>query len=348
MTPQRPATESPDTVSGSPSYAFEASYKGLKAVVTGGLGFIGSNLARRLVELGAEVVVVDSLQAKSGGNPANLAGFENRLRVRSLDLRDCMQLPDVFVGQDVIFNLAGLVSHIDSMTDPVSDLACNVHAQIVFLEACRKHAPRARVIFASTRQIYGRPVRNPVDESHPLHPVDVNGVHKVAAEEYHTLYNEVYGLQTVCLRLTNTFGPRMRIKDARQTFLGVWIRRVVEDGAFEVWGGQQKRDLAYVDDVVDAFLLAAISSNALGKVFNIGGCSPVTLLQLADLLVAIGGTGHYQTKEFPPERLRIDIGDYFADDRMFRQATGWQPNTTLNEGLARTLAYYRENLSAYV
>jgi UDP-glucose 4-epimerase len=348
MMPQRPTTESPDTAGASPSNSFEASCKGLKAMVTGGLGFIGSNLARRLAELGAEVVVVDSLQVNSGGNPANLAGFENRLQVRSLDLRDSNLFPEVLAAQDMIFNLAGLVSHIDSMTNPVSDLASNVHAQIVFLEACRKHAPQARIVFASTRQIYGRPIRNPVDESHPLHPVDVNGVHKVAAEAYHTLYNEVYGLPTVCLRLTNTFGPRMRIKDARQTFLGVWIRRVVEDEVFEVWGGQQKRDLAYVDDVVDAFLLAVASPNAQGKVFNIGGCPPVTLLQLADLLVATGGTGRYETREFPPERLRIDIGDYFADDRLFREATGWRPKVTLNEGLARTLSYYRGNLSDYV
>jgi len=348
MIPLQPSTENPEASGGSRPMPYEAPYRGLKAVVTGGLGFLGSNLARRLVELGAEVVVLDSLQANSGGNPANLRGMEDRLQVMHLDLRDSLQFPEVLAGRDFVFNLAGLVSHIDSMTDPVADLECNVHAQVVFLEACRKHVPQARVVFASTRQIYGRPLRNPVDESHPLHPVDVNGIHKVAAEAYHTLFNQVYGLQTVCLRLTNTFGPRMRVKDARQTFLGVWIRRVVEDGMFEVWGGHQKRDLAYVDDVVDAFLLAAVSSETQGKVFNIGGCSPLTLLELADLLVAIGGTGRYERREFPAERLRIDIGDYFADDRLFRQATGWKPKTTLKEGLARTLAYYRDNLGDYV
>jgi UDP-glucose 4-epimerase len=348
MIPEKPEKESPEASGGSPTNPFETSYKGLKAVVTGGLGFIGSNLARRLVELGAEVVVVDCLQANSGGNPANLRGVEDRLQVRSIDLRNCQRLAEVLPGQDIVFNLAGLVSHIDSMTDPISDLASNVHAQIVFLDSCRKHAPQARVIFASTRQIYGRPLRNPVDESHPLHPVDVNGVHKEAAEAYHTLYNEVYGLQTVCLRLTNTFGPRMRVRDARQTFLGIWLRRVVEDDVFEVWGGQQRRDLAYIDDVVDAFLLAGASASAQGKVFNVGGCPPVSLKELADLLVAIGGTGRYVTREFPPERLRIDIGDYYADDRLFRQATGWEPKIALHEGLARTLAYYRESLADYV
>jgi len=324
------------------------SLQGVRVLVTGGLGFIGSNLARRLVELGARVLILDSLRNNSGGNRANIKGIEDRLEVRIVDLRNCDELAHVFDGRSIIFNLAGQVSHIDSMSDPLEDLAANVHSQIVFLESCRKHALQSRIVFASTRQIYGRPRRNPVDESHPLHPVDVNGVHKIAAEAYHTLYYEVYGLETVCLRLTNTFGPRMRVKDARQTFLGIWLRRVVEDADFEVWGGQQKRDLAYIDDVVDAFLLAAVSPDISGKVFNIGGCPPVTLLELAELLVTIGRSGRYMKKDFPIERLRIDIGDYFADDRLFRQFTGWAPMIELREGLIRTLAYYRENLSDYV
>ena len=326
----------------------EAYCKGLRAVVTGGLGFIGSNLALRLVQLGAEVQVVDSLQPNSGGNAANLRGFEGRLKIHQTDLRNCQKLAEILDGQDAVFNIAGQVSHLDSMTDPVADLGSNVHAQIVLLEACRKHAPSARIVFASTRQIYGRPIANPVVESHPLHPVDVNGVHKVAAETYHALYSEVYGMQTVSLRLTNTFGPRMRIKDARQTFLGIWLRRVVEDDVFEVWGGSQKRDLAFVDDVVDAFLMAAASGNAKGKVFNVGGCDPVTLLELAELLVTIGGGGRYEKKEFPPERLRIDIGDYFADDQLFRRTIGWRPRVTLAEGLTRTLHFYREHIRDYV
>jgi UDP-glucose 4-epimerase len=323
-------------------------YGGLKTMVTGGLGLIGSNIAKRLVDYGADVLVADSLQPNTGGNPANLRGFEDKLRVRLLDLRRCQDSPEIFDGQNVIFNLAGHVSHIDSMTDPVADLGANVHAQILLLEACRHCAPRARIVFASTRQIYGRPVTVPVDESHPLRPVDVNGINKMAAEAYHSLYHDVYGLQTVSLRLTNTFGPGMRIKDARQTFLGIWLRRVVEDGVFEVWGGQQRRDLTYVDDVVDAFLLAAACGDAQGRIFNIGGCPPITLLELADLLVGIGGSGRYEIREFPPERLRIDIGNYFADDRLFRSLTGWTPKTTLEQGLTMTLAHYQKCLRDYV
>jgi UDP-glucose 4-epimerase len=323
-------------------------YRGSKVLVTGGLGFIGSNLARRLVGLGADVLVVDSLLPNTGGNCANLKDIEDKLRIQIVDLRNAEKIDSLLPGHQVVFNLAGTVSHLDSMTDPLSDMGANVHAQIVLLEACRRHIPEAWIVFASTRQIYGRPVSCPVDESHPIRPVDVNGINKDAAETYHTLYHQVYGMPTVSLRLTNTFGPRMRIKDARQTFLGIWIRRVLEGEVFEVWGGQQKRDLSYVDDAVDAFLVAAACPAAQGRVFNIGGSPPITLSGLAESLVAIAGRGAFEIKEFPPERLRIDIGDYFANDQLFRQVTGWAPKISLQEGLARSVAYFRNCLSDYV
>jgi UDP-glucose 4-epimerase len=328
--------------------SLDSYYGGLKVLVTGGLGFIGSNLARRLVALGGDVLVVDSMQQNTGANRANLKDIEDKLQIRIVDLSSCEEIAELLPGHDVIFNLAGRVSHIDSMTHPVSDLEANVHAQIVLLEACRRHVPEARIVFASTRQVYGRPSGCPVDESHPLHPVDVNGVHKIAAESYHTLYHEVYGLKTVSLRLTNTFGPRMRIRDARQTFLGIWIRRVIENGAFEVWGGEQKRDLTYVEDAVDAFLAAAALPATQGRIFNLGGCPPATLAEIAESLVAIAGSGSFQIKQYPPDLLRIDIGDYFADDRLFRKLTGWAPRVALDEGLARTVSYYRNRLSDYV
>jgi len=317
-------------------------------MVTGGLGFIGSNLARRLLEAGAEVLVVDSLLGNTGANCANLKDIESRLSIRVVDVRNAEKMACLVPGHKVVFNLAGTVSHLDSMTDPLSDMGANVHAQIVQLEACRRYAPEARIIFASTRQIYGRPLSCPVAESHPTCPTDVNGIHKVAAEAYHTLYHKTYGLQTVSLRLTNTYGPRMRIKDARQTFLGVWVRRVLEGGIFEVWGGQQKRDLTYIDDAVEAFLVAGACTVAQGRVFNIGGGPPITLISLAESLAATAGGGRFEIKEFPPERLRIDIGDYFADDRLFRKVTGWTPRVTLQDGLARTLEYFRNCLSDYV
>jgi UDP-glucose 4-epimerase len=328
--------------------AADAYYVGLKVMVTGGLGFIGSNLARRLAELGADVRVVDAMIPNFGGNRANLSDVADRLQIHIVNLSDRDAMAPLVRGCDVIFNIAGNVSHIDSMTDPVTDLEANVRAQIILLETCRAHAPGARVVFASTRQIYGRPAYLPVDERHSLRPVDVNGINKMAAEAYHTLYHQVYGLWTASLRLTNTYGPRMRIKDARQTFLGIWLRRVVEAGTFEVWGGEQRRDLTYVDDVVDAFLCTAAHGGLAGNVYNVGGCPPVSLTHLAETLVAVANGGRFECKEFPAERKRIDIGDYFADDRRFRESTGWNPRVMLEEGLTRSVAYYKRNFQAYV
>ena len=327
---------------------FASFYSGSNVLVTGGLGFIGSNLARRLVELGAKVLVVDSLVPNTGANRTNLRDLEGKVQIRIADVGKSAEIAPLLPGHDVIFNLAGKVSHVDSMRDPLSDLNANVRAHVVLLEECRHYLPNARIVFASTRQIYGRPISCPVDESHPVRPVDVNGINKAAGEAYHTLYHQVYGLHTVSLRLTNTFGPRMRIMDARQTFVGIWLRRVVEDRVFEVWGGQQKRDLTYIEDAVDAFLAAGACSAAQGRIFNIGGCPPLKLSELADLLVAVAGSGHFETRQFPPERRGIDIGDYFTDDRLFRRITGWAPKISLQEGLMRSIAYYRDRLHDYV
>jgi UDP-glucose 4-epimerase len=265
-----------------------------------------------------------------------------------VDVREADAVGALLADCEVVFNLAGHVSHIDSMYDPLKDLDSNARAQLLFLETCRLRAPHVRIVFASTRQIYGRPRRLPVDEDHPLRPVDVNGINKLAAEAYHTLYHEVYGMWTVSLRLTNTYGPRMRVKDARQNFLGLWLRRAVEGGVVEVWGGEQKRDLSYVDDVVDAFLAIAATTETAGQVFNLGGCPPIALLELAQLLISIAGCGVYECRSFPADRKRIDIGDYFADDRRMRAATGWQPKVSLSEGLARSIDYYRRFLGAYL
>jgi UDP-glucose 4-epimerase len=251
-------------------------------------------------------------------------------------------------GQDYLFNLAGQTSHQDSMEDPHTDLEINCRAQLTILEACRRYNPAVRIVFASTRQIYGRPERLPVDETHLLRPVDVNGINKMAGEWYHVLYNNVYGLRASALRLTNTYGPRMRVKDARQTFLGVWIRAIVEGKPFEVWEGQQLRDFTYVDDAVDAFLLAAASDEASGQVMNLGGDRVISLKDLADLLLEVNGGGKYTIRSFPPERKRIDIGDYYADFSRARSLLGWQPRVRLEEGLARTLAFYRRHLGRYM
>jgi UDP-glucose 4-epimerase len=323
-------------------------FTGRRVLITGGLGFIGSNLARTLTGLGARVSVVDSLVPEYGGNQRNLAGIASRMKVHVADVRDWPRLPSLVRGQDFLFNLAGQTSHMDSMTDPQTDLDINCRAQLAILEACRLHNPGIRIVFASTRQIYGRPDYLPVDERHPLRPVDVNGINKLAGESFHLLYSRVHGIAATALRLTNTIGPRMRVKDARQTFVGVWVRRLVEGEPFEVWGGDQLRDFTYVDDAVEAFLLAAARPEAVGEVFNLGGPPRVTLQRLAELLVEVNGGGSFVVRDFPADRRKIDIGDYYADGRLIARRLGWRPRTDLRTALARTVAYFRRELRHYV
>ena len=327
---------------------FKNIFAGRRVLITGALGFIGSNLARRLAELGAQVLAVDSLIPEYGGNLFNIAGLEDRVQVNISDVRDDHSMRYLVQGQDYLFNLAGQTSHMDSMNDPDADLEINCRAQLSILEACRKYNPAIKVVFASTRQLYGKPDYLPVDEKHLLRPVDVNGINKMAGEWYHILYNNVYGIRSCALRLTNTYGPRMRIKDARQTFLGVWIRLVVEGKSFEVWEGHQLRDFTFVDDAVEAFLLAAASEQSNGEIFNLGGDSVVSLKELADLVVEVNGGGEYLTRSYPADRKRIDIGDYYADFGRISSTLGWQPRTDLREGLGQTLAFYREHLAKYL
>jgi UDP-glucose 4-epimerase len=318
-----------------------------RALITGGIGFIGSNLARALVQLGAEVTLVDSLIPEYGGNLRNLAGIDQSVRVNISDVRDRHSLPVFVRGQHFLFNLAGQTSHMDSMTDPETDLEINARSQLSILEACRNHNPDIRIVFASTRQIYGKPDYLPVDENHPLRPVDVNGINKLAGESYHLLYNHVHGIRSTVLRLTNTIGPRMRVRDARQTFVGVWIKNLLEKKPIEVWGGEQLRDFTYVDDAVDAFLLAAARPEAVGEVFNVGGGPPVSLCALAELLVSANGGGKFVVKNFPADRKKIDIGGFYADDRKLRSTLGWHSRTSLRVALEKTLAFYRKELPHY-
>jgi UDP-glucose 4-epimerase len=327
---------------------YAGAYRGSRVLITGGMGFIGSNLAHRLVELDAQVTLVDSLIPIYGGNQRNIAGIEHRVRVNIADVRDEYSMNYLVQGQDYLFNLAGQTSHLDSMTDPYTDLEINCRAQLSILEACRKHNPNLKLVYASTRQIYGKPDYLPVDERHLLHPVDVNGVNKMAGEWYHILYNNVYGIRACALRLTNTYGPRMRVKDARQTFLGIWIKRLIDEEPIQVFGdGSQIRDFNYVDDVVEALLLAGASSAADGGIFNLGSDETINLRDLAALLIDINGGGSFEIVPFPPDRKAIDIGDYYADYRLIQGRLGWRPKVPLREGLRRTLEFYRREREYY-
>jgi nucleoside-diphosphate-sugar epimerase len=322
-------------------------YSGASVLITGGLGLIGSAIARRLVALGAEVLLVDSMIPEYGGNLANIADIHDRVAVNIADIRGGYGLRHLLKGRDFLFNLAAQTSHLDSMSSPEVDLATNCTAQLQLLEACREVNPGIAIVHAGTRQIYGRPEYLPVDERHRLRPVDVNGVNKMAGEAYHLLYCDVYGIRTRSLRLTNVYGPGMRIKDARQTFIGIWLRRVIEDEPFEVWGGEQHRDLLYVEDAADAFLYAAITPAAEGLALNVGG-EAVSLAALAEALIAANDGGEYVIREFPAERRRIDVGDFLIDDSRFRSLSGWQPRVGIAEGLPRSLVYYRSRVASYL
>lgn len=324
-------------------------FRDKQVLITGGLGFIGSNLAHKLLDLGAEVLIVDSLIPEYGGNLFNIRDIESCLRVNIADVRDEYGLRYLVQGQDIIFNLAGQVSHTDSMADPYTDLEINVRSQLSLLEACRHGNPSAKIVFASTRQIYGRPEYLPVDERHPLQPVDVNGINKLAGEWYHIVYNNVYGLRSVSLRLTNTYGPRMRIRDARQTFIGWWFRQLLEGQTLNLFGdGLQVRDFNYIDDVIEAMLMVAANDAADGQIYNLGSDDPINLLNLARLMIEVNGEGDYRMQPFPDERKRIDIGDFYGDYRKIRSKLGWRPVVGLRDGLTRTMDYFRANLQHYV
>ncbi|MCL4460022.1 MAG: NAD-dependent epimerase/dehydratase family protein [Chloroflexi bacterium] len=328
--------------------SYEKAFSDKRVLITGGLGFIGSNLARRLIELGADVLLVDSLIPDYGGNLFNIAGIEQFVKVNIADVRDRNGMNYLVRGHDYLFNLAGQVSHIDSMLDPHTDLEINCRSQLSILEACRRNNPAVKIVFASTRQIYGVPDYLPIDEKHLLHPTDVNGINKMAGEWYHILYNNIYGIRSCALRLTNTYGPRMLMKHNRQGFIAWFIRLAIDGEEIHLYGdGQQRRDCNYVDDVVEAFLLAAAKDEANGQVFNLGSGEPVSLLEFVHLLHELCGRGSYKLTPFPPEKKRIDIGDYYADYSKIKNTLGWQPYTPLREGLRRTLDFYKTNKEHY-
>jgi len=321
---------------------------GKKVLITGGLGFIGSNLARKLVGLNATVTLVDSLIPEYGGNLFNIHDIRDQVTVNITDVRDPHAMTYLIREQDYLFNLAGQTSHLDSMSDPKADLDINAAAQLSILEACRANNTGIKIVFASTRQLYGKPEYLPVDENHPVKPVDVNGINKLAGEWYHLLYNNVYGIRACALRLTNTYGPGMRVVDARQTFLGIWIRNLIEGKPILVFGdGLQIRDFNYVDDVIEALLLATLNPKANGEVYNLGSAERINLKALAAHLVEIHGSGSYELVPFPLERKAIDIGDYYSDFAKINRELGWEPRVSLFDGLRKSLDYYARNRRHY-
>ncbi len=329
-------------------HATDSPFARKRVLVTGGFGLIGSAIVRRLVAAGAEVCVIDAMYRDMGGHPLNLEGLEGRFEFLPEDYAGLASWPSVLAHCDCVFHLAGQTSHMGSMRDPHRDLRDNQTGFLRLLEACREHAPGARLVLASTRQIYGRPERLPVDETHPVNPPDINAVHNIAAEHYVRVFARKWGLGATVLRLTNTYGPGMRIKDANQTFVGIWIRRVLEGRGFEVWGKDVLRDFTYVEDCAQAFLAAAASRAAIGRTYNLGGERPYSLGEVADLLVAANGGGAFEVLEMPEERRRIDIGDFFSDTSLIARELGWRPATPLGEGLKSSLDWFAPRLQDYL
>jgi len=323
-------------------------YRGRPCLITGGLGFIGSNLAHILVKLGAKVTIVDSLIPAYGGNLFNISDIRDKVHINIADVRDPHSMNVLVQGMDFIFNMAGQVSHIDSMIDPTTDLDINCRSQLTILEALRHHNPTARIVFAGTRGQYGRARYLPVDEDHLTIPTDVNGINKVAGELYHLVYQSVYGIPACSIRMTNTYGPRHLMKNSRQGFLAWFVRLAIDGEEISIYGdGSQKRDFVYVDDVVRALVMLLADENTVGQVYNLGSMEPVSVRQIAEMVIEIAGSGSLRLIAWPEDKKAIEIGDYYSSYEKIKRDLAWKPTIDLREGLERTVSYYKEHKEHY-
>lgn len=323
-------------------------FKGKKILITGGLGFIGSTIAIKLVDYAKQIVLLDSLIPDYGGNIFNINEIKDRVKVNIADVRDESSMNNLVQGQDYIFNMAGTLSHIDSMTDPYTDLEINCKSQLTILEACRKNNKDVKIVLAATRGEYGKIQYFPVDENHPLQPTDVNGINKVAGEFYHILYNNVYGIRATALRLTNTFGPRHQMKHSKQGYLNWFLRLAMEDKPITIYDeGQPQRDFNYVDDTVNALIIACASDEANGEVYNIGSGCGVSILESAEAVISATGSGKIKHVSYPADKKPIEVGDYIADYSKFKNQFGWEPEISFEEGLEKTFNFYKKNQKHY-
>jgi UDP-glucose 4-epimerase len=322
-------------------------YAGKRALVTGGLGFIGSNLVIELVCEGAQVTVIDSLIPGCGGNLYNIAAVRDRIRIVNADIGEVPR--DSIAEFDVIFNLAGEISHIHSMQFPERDLQINTISQLRFLLACAEAARNVRVVYAGTRQVYGVPKYLPVDEAHPLQPVDFNGVHKLAATMYHMMLSRIGQIDAVVLRLTNVYGPRMGLDVVCQGFLSTYIRRMMLGQPLEVFGdGLQLRDPMYVSDAVEAFLVAGVATPLPARSYNVGGFEALSLKQIAQSAASLAGLPEPVIVPFPSDRKGIDIGSYRTDNGRIQRDFGWNPIVGFEEGMRRTHEYFTTEVDHYL
>lgn len=323
-------------------------FSGKRVLITGGLGFIGSSLAIKLIECQALVTIVDSLIPELGGNTFNIDSVRHRIVINNSDMRDRKSLDELVKDKDYIFHLAGQVSHSYSMENPQRDLDVNCASTINLVESCRHNNPHVVLVYTSTRQVYGIPQYLPVTEDHPSIPIDVNGINKLTCEQYHTLYYKVYGLRSTVLRLTNVYGPRQQISSNRQGFIGIFIRQALKRQTIRVYGdGRQIRDFNYVDDVVEAILLSAIKESCYGNIYNIGSPHHYSLIDVVEMLQEITDVC-YEIVPFPDNKKIIDIGDYYGDYSLFHKITGWRQKIDMPKGLRKTIAFYRQNPEEYL
>ncbi len=328
--------------------SYEEAFKGKKVLVTGGLGFIGSNLSIRLKELGARVTIVDNMMPRLGGNLFNVKDIMDHIQINFSDVRDEHSMDYLVKEKDFIFHLAGQVNHVDSIRNPIQDLDINCRGTLVLLESCRKYNRETKVIFSGTRGEYGASVTLPVGEEHPTNPKGIYAVTNLSAEKMILVYDDVHKISGACLRITNTYGPRHQMAHDEYGVVNWFIRKAIDDEIVPVFGdGHILRDFLYVDDLVDCFLQVAACPSAFGEVFNVGTGIPISFVDLAKQIVAVAGSGKVAFTEFTKERKEVEPGDYYTDISKIKRIVGWNPQTSLEDGLRKTIDFYRKYKKEY-
>ena len=327
---------------------YEEAFQGKRVLVTGGLGFIGSNLSARLMELGARVTIVDNMMPRLGGNLFNVKEIMDHIQINFSDVRDEHSMDYLVKDQDFIFHLAGQVNHVDSIRNPIQDLDINCRGTLVLLESCRKYNREVKVIFSGTRGEYGASVKLPVAEDHPTNPKGIYAVTNLSAEKMVLVYDDVHKISGICLRITNTYGPRHQMAHDEYGVLNWFIRKAIDNELIPVFGnGHILRDFLYVDDLVECFLQVAICPSAYGEVFNVGTGIPISFIDLAKKIVKVADSGKVAFTEFTKERKEVEPGDYYTDISKIRKVVGWTPKTDLSEGLKKTIEFYRKHKKEY-
>lgn len=323
-------------------------FQGKSVLITGGMGFIGSNLAIRLAEMGAKVTILDAMVTDYGANEFNVACVQDKVRVNYCDIRDESAVQYLVRGQDYVFHLAGQVCHLMSLSNPFPDIEINITGTAVLMEALRKVNPTAIVVYTGTRGQYGPSVSLPVNEEAPTNPKGIYEISNLTAEKIIKVYNDVHGIRSVLLRLSNIYGPRSQMKHSRFGVCNWFVRVAMDNDTIQVFGdGSILRDFCYVDDCVDAILKVAITPQCYGEIFNVGSDIPVSFLELVKTIVGVAGSGKWQYAEFSPERKAQEPGDFYSDINKIERMTGWRPTTSLEEGLKKTIEFYSHHRDHY-